>query len=56
LYYHQPLHNPTSAERLGLHCNVEYTNANQGIIPEAHIIKVQYMHSEENDLDNTFQG
>jgi len=56
LYYHQPFHNPTSVERLGLDCKVEYTNANQGIMPEAHNIWVQYTQSEENDLDNTFQG
>jgi len=55
LYYRQPFHNPTSVERLGLDCKVEYTNANQGIMPEAHNIWVQYMQSEENDLDNTFQ-
>jgi len=56
LYYRQPFHNPTSVERLGLDCNVEYTNANQGIMPEAHDIWVQYMQSEETDLDITFQG
>jgi len=56
LYYHQPFHNPTSVEGLGLDCKVEYTNANQGIMPEAHNIRVQDMQSEENDLDNTFQG
>jgi hypothetical protein len=56
LYYCQPFHCPTSVERLGLDCKIEYTNANQGIMPEAHNIWVQYMQSEENDLDNTFQG
>jgi len=56
LYYRQPFHNATSVERLGLDCKVEYTNANQGIMPEAHSIWVQYMQSEQNDLDNTFQG
>jgi hypothetical protein len=56
LYYIQPFHNPTSVERLGLDCKVEYTNANQGIMPEAQNIWVQYTQSEENDLDNTFQG
>jgi hypothetical protein len=56
LYYRQPFHNPTSVERLGLDCKVEYTNANQGIMPESHNIWVQYTQSEENDLDNTFQG
>jgi len=56
LYYHQPFHNPTSVERLGLDCKVEYTNTHQGIMPEAHDIWIQYTQSEENDLDNTFQG
>jgi len=56
LYYRQPFHNPTSVECLGLDCKVEYTNANQAIMPEAHNIWVQYTQSEENDLDNTFQG
>jgi len=55
LYYGQPFCNPTSVVRLGLDCKVEYTNANQGIMPEAHNIWVQYMQSEENDLDNIFQ-
>ena len=56
LYYSQPFHNPTSVERLGLDCKGEYTNANQGIMPEAHDFWVQYTQSEENNLDNTFQG
>jgi len=56
LYYHQPFHCPTSVERLGLDCKVEYTNANQGIMPEAHNIWVWNMQIEENDLDNTYQG
>ena len=56
LYYRQPFHNPTSVERLGLDCKVEYTNANQGIMSESHNIWVQYTQSGENDLDNTFQG
>jgi hypothetical protein len=56
LYYRQPFHNPTSVERLGLDCKVEYTNANQGMMPESHNIWVQYTQSEENDLDNTFKG
>jgi hypothetical protein len=54
LYYHQPFHNPTSIEHLGLDCKVEYTNANQGNIPEAHNVWVQYKQREENNLDNTF--
>ena len=56
LYYHQPFHNPTSVECLGLDCKVEYTSANQGIMPQSHNIWVQYTQSEENDLDNTVQG
>jgi hypothetical protein len=56
LYYRQQFHNPTCVEHLGLDCKVEYTNANQGIMSEAHNIWVQYTQSEENDLDNTFQG
>jgi len=56
LYYHQPFHCPTSVEHLGLDCKVDCTNANQGIMPEAHNIWVQYMQREENDLNNTFQG
>jgi len=47
---------PYFVERLALDCKVEYTNANQGIMPESHNIWVQYTQSEENDLDNTFQG
>jgi len=43
LYYCQPFRNPTLVEHLGLDCKVEYTNANQGIMPEAHNIWVQYM-------------
>jgi hypothetical protein len=56
LFYRQPFHCPTSIERLGVDCKVEYTNANQGIMPEAHIISVQYTQGEKNDLHNTFQG
>jgi len=56
LYYRQPFHNPTSVERLGLDCKVEYSNANEGIASEAHNIWVQYMQREENDVVNTFQG
>jgi hypothetical protein len=55
LYYHQPFHNPTSVECLGLNCTAESTNATQVIMPESHNIWVQYTQSEENDLDNTFQ-
>jgi len=53
MYYCQPFHCPTSVERLGLDCKVEYTNANQGIMPESHNICVQYT---DSDLDNTFPG
>jgi hypothetical protein len=53
LYYRQPFHCPTYVECLGLDCTVEYTDANQGIIPESHNIWVQYT---DSDLDNTFQG
>jgi hypothetical protein len=56
LYYHQPFRCPTSVERLGLDCKVEYTNTNQGIMPEAHNIWVQYKQSGQNDLNNTVQG
>jgi len=52
LYYRQPFHCPTSVERLGLHCKVEYTNANQGIMSESHNIWVKYT---DSDLDNIFQ-
>jgi len=38
LYYREPFHCPTSVERLGLDCKVEYTNASQGIMPESHSI------------------
>jgi hypothetical protein len=55
LYYCQPFHNPTSVQRPGLDCKGEYINANQGIMPEAHNIWLQYTQSDENDLDNTFQ-
>jgi len=53
LYYCQPFHCPTSVERLGLDSKVEYSNANQGIMPESHNIWVQYT---DSDLDNTSQG
>jgi len=53
LYYRQLFHCPTSIERLGLDCLVEYMDAKQGIMPESHNIWVQYM---DTDLDNTFQG
>jgi len=56
LYYCQPFHNPTHVKHLELDCNIDYTNANQGIMPDAHNIWVLYMNSEENYLDNTFEG
>jgi len=37
-YYRQPFHCPTSVERLGLDCKVEYTDANEGVMPESHNI------------------
>jgi len=52
-YYRQPFHCPTSVERLGLDCKVEYTDAIQGVMPEYHNIWVEY---SDSDLDNTFQG
>jgi hypothetical protein len=55
LYYHQTIHNPTSVEHLGLGCKVEYTNANQVIIPESHNIWIQYTQTVDYDLDNTFR-
>jgi len=53
LYYHQPFHCPISVKCLGLDCKIEYTNANQGIMPESHNIWVQYT---DSDLENTIQG
>jgi len=41
---------------MGLGWKVEFTNANQGIMPEAYNIWVQYVQSEEKNLDNTFEG
>ena len=52
-YYRQPFHCPTSVERLGLDCKVEYTDANQGVMPESHNIRVRYM---DSDLDKPFHG
>jgi len=40
LYYCKPCHRPTSVKRLGLNCKGEYTNANQGMMPESHNIGV----------------
>ena len=53
LYYHQPNHCRTSVDHLGLDCKVEYSDANQGIMPEYYNIWVQCM---ESDFDNTIQG
>jgi len=53
LYYHQQFHCPTSVERLGLDCKVEYMDANKGIMPESHNIWVQYT---DSDLECTFHG
>jgi len=52
-YYRQWFHCPTSVERLGPDCKVEYSDANLGIMPESHNILAQYT---ESDLDNTCQG
>ena len=52
-YYCHPFHCPALVDRLGLDCKIEYSNANQGIMPGSHNIWVQYT---ESDLDNTFQG
>jgi len=52
-YYRQLFHCPKSVECLGLDWKVEYTDANQGIMPESHNIWVQYTQS---DLENTCQG
>jgi len=52
-YYRQPCHCPTSVEHLGLDCKVEYSAANQGIMPQSHNIWVQYT---ERDLNNTLHG
>ena len=54
LYYRQPFCNHTSVECLGLDCNIEYTNANQGIMRKAHNIGVQCTQNEVNDLNNPF--
>jgi hypothetical protein len=53
IYYRQPFHCPTFVECLGLNCKVEYTNANQGIMPESHSVWGQYTGSNR---DNTFEG
>jgi hypothetical protein len=52
-FYRQLFYCPTSVECLGLECKVEYTHANQEIVPEPHDIYVQYT---DSDLDYTFQG
>jgi hypothetical protein len=51
-YNCQPVHCTTSADCLGLDWKVEYTDANEEIIPEFHNIWGQYT---DSDLDNTFQ-
>jgi len=48
-----PFHSITSVDHRELDCKVEYTNANQGMMPESHNIWVQYT---DSDLHNTFQG
>jgi hypothetical protein len=52
LYYCQQFHCPTSVERLGLNCKVEYIDANQGIMPESNSTWVKY---PDTYLDTTFQ-
>jgi len=56
LYCHQPFLFATSVEHVGLNCKVEYTNANQGIVPKFLNIWVQFIVCKENDLDYIFQG
>jgi len=56
LYYPQPLYNSMSTEHLNLKYKVEYTQANQGILPQAQKIWVQYTQCEEHYLKNTFRG
>jgi len=53
LYYRQPFHCPLSVEHHVLKYKIEYTDANQGIMPESRNMWVQYT---DSDLDNTFQG
>jgi len=53
LHYCQPFHCPTSVKHLEHDWKVEYTNANQRIMPQSHNIWVQYT---DSDLHNTFQG
>ena len=53
LYYRQPFRVPTSVQALGPDCKVEYTDANNGIIPESHNIWVDYT---DSDLNDTFHG
>jgi len=53
LFYHPPFHCPTLVEHLERDCKVEYTHANEGIMPDSHNIRVQYT---DSDLDNTVQG
>lgn len=43
LYYRQPFNCPISVEHLGLHCKVDYTDANQRIMPESHDICVRHV-------------
>ena len=56
LYTCQLFHCPTCIESLELDCNIEYINANQGIILESNKIWIQYNESEENDLNNSGHG
>jgi hypothetical protein len=38
MYYCTPFHSRTSVNLQGLHCEREYSNANQGLIPVPHAI------------------
>ena len=53
MYYYQPFHCATFVKHLELDWMAEYANANQGIMPESHNIRVQYM---EIAIANTFPG
>jgi len=52
---YQPFERANSVYYLGLEFIVEYTNGNQGIMPESHNNRVQCMPSKENHLHNIFK-
>jgi len=56
LLHHQPFPSPISVECLVLYYKMEYMDANQEIISETYNIWVQYIESEENDLNYPFQS